>query len=205
MVETRPVWDNRVGMNKTFVSLVSIVSVVAGCGPQGTNGREPRVAAGESPPGPPPSPNPDPAQSPDPAQAPSTTFVRFLLVGDEAGCPAQAHGDCHSSAELLANRTLRFDAWGEPGAAVREAPVPEGAFSTVVQRLTTPGVVRLLSADRPCRDANATESMTLRVGATEHAATTGACNEEPIMAARSAMIDLCSQLFPEHSLVSPPF
>lgn len=190
--------------NETLVILLSIASLATGCGPQGANVSEPRAAVSE--PAPPPGPPPAPAPAPSPpTPGPSTTFERFLLVGDEAGCPVQAHGDCHSSAELLADRTLRFDAWGEPNGGMRQAPLTEDIFSAAVQRLTAPEVVRLLSADRACRDANATESMTLRVGAAEHAAATGACNDEPIMAARGVMIDLCSRYFPEHSLVSPPF
>lgn len=203
--QARAVWDNGMTMNDTLALVLSIASLVVGCGPRGASGPEPRAGVAESTSPPTPAAPSAPPPSRAAASSASPTFVRFLLVGDEAGCPVQANGDCHSSAELLANRTLRLDAWGDPGGGVREAAVPEEAFSTAVRRLTAPEVVRLLSAGPPCPDANATESMTLRVGSAEHAARTGACNDAPIMDARGAMIELCSQLFPEHSLVSPPF
>jgi len=184
-------------------------SLLAGCGPQGTNAPEPRDASSQPPASPGPAPAPGPSPSPPPSSPPppepSASFVRFVLVGDEAGCPPQARGDCHSSAELLADGTLRLDAWGDPGGGVRQASVPPDAFTAAVQRLTAPEVVRTLSPGRACRDADETESMSLHLGVAEHHARTGACNDAPVQDARGVMIDLCSRLFPQHSLVSPPF
>lgn len=189
---------------KTTVARLTIVLLAASCGQPGANGPEPQAAEVEPSP-PPTSPTPETRPAPAPSPAPATGFVRFLLIGDEAGCPPQAHGDCHSSAELLADRTLKLDAWGDPGGGVRTASVPEDAFAAAVQRLTAPDVVGALSTARACAGADQTESMTLRVGADEHRATTGACNDAPIQAARGTTIDLCSRLFPDHSLISPPF
>jgi hypothetical protein len=63
----------------------------------------------------------------------------------------------------------------------------------------------LLALPKPCAEANATESMLVRVAGADHQNETGYCNEDAIQSARGAAIDLASAHFSGHSLISPPF
>jgi hypothetical protein len=135
----------------------------------------------------------------------ATTFVRFLLVGDEAGCPAEARGDCHSEAELLRDGTLRLDPWGEPGVAPVTARLEPTDLRETITVLRAPALTALLGRAPVCPEANATEVMRLEDGATTLEARTGHCNSEPVQRARGALIELCTKYVPSRSLVSPPF
>ncbi|MBC8073409.1 MAG: hypothetical protein IAG13_34130 [Deltaproteobacteria bacterium] len=153
-----------------------------------------------------------PAAAATPTAKPTTTkpartsFERFELTGNEAGCPAQAKGDCVSAIELLADGTLRLDPWGEPATTKRlEAKLTPEEVERVSAPLTAPALLTLLDRADACSGANATETMLVRVAGTEHRNETGHCNDDAVQAARGAMIDLTTRHFREHDLISPPF
>ncbi len=132
-------------------------------------------------------------------------FERFVLTGNEAPCPMQARGDCHSFLELLADGTLRMDEWGKPGAAVLEAHIsPDGVRSTAAA-VQMRALLDLLGHAKPCGEANRTETILVRVSGTDHQKETGHCNDSAIQSARAAALELASAHFPGHSLISPPF
>jgi hypothetical protein len=136
----------------------------------------------------------------------TTTFERFELTGNEAGCPAQAKGDCVSAIELLADGTVRLDPWGEPATTKRlEAKVTADEVERVSAPLTAAALLTLLDRADACSGANATETMLVRVAGMEHRNETGHCNDEPVQAARGAMIELTARHFRDHHLISPPF
>ena len=149
---------------------------------------------------------PEPAPTPEvPPAPPGHGFDRFLLTGDETPCPPQAHGDCGSSAELVADGTLRMDPWGEPGAPALSARVSDAERDRAVLALGAPALRALLAQPSACAGANQTQTMLVRLAGTDHRNATGYCNDAPIQAARAAIQALTTAHFPDHSLISPPF
>jgi hypothetical protein len=130
---------------------------------------------------------------------------RFFFTGDETPCPTLARGDCRSSAELLADGTLRMDPWGEPGAPILEARVPDAARLEAFAAFRDTALLALLARPTPCSGADASETMLTRIAGTDHTGTTGMCNEPPIQSARQAIQRLTDAHFAGHSLISPPF
>jgi hypothetical protein len=177
-----------------------LVMAVAAC--SGSSSTSPSGSGQPETPEPTPTPSPAPTPAPTP---PHAGFERFVLTGDDAACPAEARGDCHSSFELLADGTVRMDAWGAPGAAVLAAQATEAEREDVARAVTAPGLLSLLGQAKTCADANQTESMLVRIAGTDHENDTGYCNDEPIQAARGAALRVAAARFPGHSLISPPF
>lgn len=145
------------------------------------------------------------APTSDEAASSGPALERFVMVGDERGCPDLAHGDCHSEVELRGDGGLRLDPWGAPGSAILEATTSLHDRREAIAALTDPALLALLDADKVCPEANETEQMIVRIGGVERRNRTGYCNQEPIQAARGALIRLTAIYFPDHHLISPPF
>jgi hypothetical protein len=127
------------------------------------------------------------------------------MTSDETPCPREARGDCRSSAELLADGTLRMDPWGERRATPLTGTVPAATLAELRGAFGAPELVALLDQPKACTEANATETMLVRVSGVEHRNETGYCNDAAIQNARGAMVRLAGETFPDHSLITPPF
>ena len=152
--------------------------------------------------------SPAPAVSPttEPTTASFERFERFELTGHEDGCPAQAKGDCVSAIEIAADGRVRLDPWGEPATTTRlEARLFAEDLERLIARLTAPALLAVLDRPKACADANATETMLVRIAGTDHRNETGHCNDESVQAARGAMMEVTARYFSDHHLVSPPF
>lgn len=68
--------------------------------------------------------------------------------------------------------------------------------------LAAPALQRELGA---CAGADASEHMRIEIGNGPFEGDTGACNTEPVRAARGTAIELVLEHFPDRHLVSPPF
>ncbi len=188
--------------NRRMLRKLLLLSVLAGTACSGSS-------SSQSPAEPIPVPTPVADEAEPPPEAPPENatgdFERFVLTGNETPCPPQATGDCQSSAELLADGTLRMDPWGDPATPILEAQVPAAAVAEAVTALTDPALLTLLGQPQTCPEVNQTETLLVRTAGTDHQNATGYCNSAPLHAVRAAIMQLTQTHFPNHSLISPPF
>jgi len=187
----------------TIVALVLLTSCSGRAAPESatTPTNEPVDTVPSSP-----APAASPTTNPATTKPATTSFERFELTGHEDGCPAQAKGDCVSAIELAADGRVRLDPWGEPATTKRlEARLMAEDLERVTALLTAPALLAVLDRPKACADANATETMLVRVAGTDHRNETGHCNDESVQVARGAMIEVTARYFSDHHLISPPF
>ncbi len=134
-------------------------------------------------------------------EATSTTgeevdFTRFELTRSAGPCPPNA--DCDGFIELLASRMLRVEKFGEVGNPVIEVEISEADFTAAVLVFADPALAAVLDGADPLCEAptDIFETMLVEQGGSSHDATTTACDQAPLNAARDKANALAMQYAP---------
>jgi hypothetical protein len=111
-------------------------------------------------------------------------FERFKLSRAAGPCPPNM--DCDGFIELLADRTLRVEPFGEQGDPVTEAEISEDDMAAAVQVFAAVALVQLLDSPEPLCNAprDVFESMQVDIDGGSHDADTAFCDQAPLGAAR---------------------
>jgi len=123
-------------------------------------------------------------------------FERFLLSSAAGPCPPNV--DCDGFVELLASGTLRVEVFGDVTEMVTEVEISADDFAAAVQVFADPALVALLDGDDPvCNPpTDVFESMLVEIDGVTHDASTTACGQPPLVAAREMANDLRTQYVP---------
>jgi len=139
--------------------------------------------------------SPDAAVS-GPDAATSTTFRRFTRVFGGGPCPEDV--DCTGFIEVRQTGRLLVDRVGESPTVVHQATITAAELDDIVAVVTDPDLVALLDLRHPpCAEvADAWDEMTLLDDASRHDNVVTFCDDDPIVAARTALDDLASAYVP---------
>jgi hypothetical protein len=133
---------------------------------------------------------------------PAEDFESFTRSWGAGPCIPEE--DCAAFIELRADRTLRYDRFGETPVVVHEATVTAEELAGAIEVLTDPQLVALLDLDQPpCEPpTDIGESMTLVARGVEHSNSTTVCSDPPLVAARETLQALVDTYWPGPSTES---
>lgn len=111
-------------------------------------------------------------------------FERFKLSRAAGPCPPNS--DCDGFIELLADRTLRVEPFGEQGDPVTEVEISEEDQAAAVQVFAAIALVDVLDSPEPLCNAprDVFESMEVVIDGATHDGDTAFCDQAPLVAAR---------------------
>lgn len=111
-------------------------------------------------------------------------FERFKLSRAAGPCPPNM--DCDGFIELLADRTLRVEPFGEQGDPVTEVEISEADMMDAIQVFAAVALIQLLDSPEPLCNAprDVFESMEVVIDGGTHDADTAFCDQAPLGAAR---------------------
>lgn len=111
-------------------------------------------------------------------------FERFKLSRAAGPCPPET--DCDGFIELLADRTLRVEPFGEEGDPVTEVEISEDDMADAIQVFAAFALVQVLDSPEPLCNAprDVFESMELVIDGATHDGDTAFCDQAPLGAAR---------------------
>jgi hypothetical protein len=123
-------------------------------------------------------------------------FERFTLKSAAGPCPPNS--DCDGFVELLANRMLRVEKFGDVGNPVTEIEISEEDFAGAAGVFDAPELVALLDGPDPvCNPpTDIFESMEVVLDGQLHDAATTACDDAPLVAARELAMALQTKYVP---------
>lgn len=123
-------------------------------------------------------------------------FERFMMSSAAGPCPPNE--DCDGFVELLASGMLRVETFGDVTNTVKEVEISAEDFAAAVPVFADPALVALLGGADPVCDppTDIFESMLVEIDGVTHDASTTACEQPPIVAARKLANDLRMQYVP---------
>lgn len=124
------------------------------------------------------------------------SFARFRL--SEAAGPCPPDHDCDGFTELLASGLLRVEVFGDVSDTVMEVQVSPEDLAASIPAFTDPALLALLDQPEPLCDppTDIFEGMLAEVEGVVHEATTTACDQPPLAAARTAALALRTKYVP---------
>jgi len=124
------------------------------------------------------------------------SFARFRL--SEAAGPCPPDHDCDGFTELLASGLLRVEVFGDVSDTVMEVQVSPEDLAASIPAFTDPALLALLDQPEPLCEppTDIFEGMLAEVEGVVHEATTTACDQPPLAAARTAALALRTKYVP---------
>lgn len=147
------------------------------------------------------APTPAPVPEPEPVDPHEVTDV--LLWTDDEACPEQAQGDCRAALHVGRDGRLLLDPWGNPETRNVRRQVTPAEVEQVYAAIQEPEFIDAL--DHPCEGASDAERFHVETRSRWLWGDTGNCNGPAVQAARTAILNLVSEQFEGHHLISPPF